>query len=112
MDENYLISLMVAFFFGLAFFKKDTKISFDTQEVSRIPSRNASGHTGVSHYLQKKQDLRQEMNPTGVAKYLVLKEADLPVSSVSKYIARQSVLANIVAEENKSGVEKYLSNRS
>jgi hypothetical protein len=42
----------------------------------------------------------------------VLKEADLPVSSVSKYIARQSVLANIVAEENKSGVEKYLSNRS
>ncbi len=93
---------MVAFFFGLAFFKKDTKISFDTQEVSRIPSRNTSGHTGVSHYLQKKQDLR----------YLVLKEADLPVSSVSKYIARQSVLANIVAEENKSGVEKYLSNRS
>lgn len=103
---------MVAFFFGLALFKKDTKISFDTQEVSRIPSRNTSGHTGVSHYLQKKQDLRQEMNPTGVAKYLVLKEADLPVSSVSKYIARQSVLANIAAEENKSGVEKYLSNRS
>ncbi len=133
MEENYIFSLIVFFLFGFVLFKKDSKSSSYTANNKR-PSvkERASNISGVARYLQDKQDdlsqskltgvsryleskeEQEQENPvavSGVAKYLATKE-EVPVSGVSKYMARQSIQAKKIAKENVSGVEKYLNNRN
>ncbi|MCK5191302.1 MAG: hypothetical protein KAR12_14750 [Methylococcales bacterium] len=133
MEENYLISLFVFFLFGFVLFKKDSKKS-SYPANSKRPSvkERASNVSGVARYLQDKQDDLSQSKLTGVSRYLESKEEqgsenlvvvsgvakylatkeEVPVSGVSKYMARQSIQAKKTAKENVSGVEKYLNNRS
>ncbi len=107
MDESYLASLIVFFFFGLAFFKKDTKYSSKTLEVNKQSNNKGYEKTGVARYLSSKQD-----EVSGVAKYLATKEAaEVPVTSVAKYVANQSALSEKNSKEKVTRVEKYLNNQ-
>jgi hypothetical protein len=109
MEENYLISLIVlAFCYGLVFFKKETRISLEPETKKYSLDKKVSGLTGVDKYLQ---DKFPQIEDTGVAKYLASKEQGSPVSGVSKYLAQQAAETKQSVKENASGVEKYLNNR-
>ena len=134
MEENYLLSLFIAFIFGAMFFKKDSKTQTEVITSTRSYVSDSSKLSGVDKYLQsQKDDLllsevsgvekylenkqnldnsgeQQEQSISGVARYLSSKD-DVMVSSVSKYMAQQAIQANEMAKLNVSGVEKYLNNR-
>ena len=132
MEENYLIGLVVIFVVWFLFFKKKSAVSIENSIESIIqPTVDTSvsgverylnkqcptstNLSGVARYLQEKQDSEivvdtENTTLSGVAKYLVGKES-VPVSSVSKYVARQAIHAKQTAKNNASGVEKYLNNR-
>ena len=107
MDESYLASLIVFFFFSLAIFKKDTKSSLN--RINENKQTNTKGHekTGVAKYLRSKEN-----EVSGVAKYLAIKEAaEIPVSGVARYVANHSSISEKNSKENVTGVEKYLNNQ-
>jgi len=130
MEENYLIALVMAFLFGFVLLKKDKSSVTGVSTSNAKTYGGASGETGVAKYLnqhqgeakvsgvakylQEKQLLEDEkaesLVVSGVEKYLASKNQQ-PVSSVSKYVAKQAVHAKKMAKENVSGVEKYLNNR-
>ncbi len=134
MEENYLLSLFIAFIFGAMFFKKDSKTQTEVITSTRSYVSDSSKLSGVDKYLQsQKDDLllsevsgvekylenkqnldnsgeQQEQSISGVARYLSSKD-DVMVSSVSKYMAQQAIQAKEMAKLNVSGVEKYLNNR-
>ncbi len=98
-------ALLVAGF--LLFNRKTFSCPKKSASVAAAPQKkaNTSGLTGVALYLNKKMP---EMS--SVAKYLENKEK-VPVSGVSKYMARKVVAAKIAAVTKTTGVEKYLRNK-
>jgi hypothetical protein len=135
MEENYLLALLVSFIFGFVYFKKENKMPESRDKVRQSSSLDVSSDsttgvqkylqnqqdellqtqgTGVSKYLQEKEFLdvekAQSLAISGVAKYLSKKEETSP-SGVSRYMARQSIQEKKIAQENISGVEKYLKNQ-
>lgn len=134
MEENYLLALFISFLFGFVFFKKENKIPRNKDKMRLSSHVDASlGGTGVEKYLQNQQDGLMQDQETGVSKYLQDKEVlnvektenlvisgvarylskkeETPVSGVSRYMARQTIQAKKIAQENVSGVEKYLNNQ-
>ncbi len=133
MEENYLIALLMAVLFGFVLFKKDKETADDVVSQKNKSYGVASGESGVAKYLSQRQAEDTASNISGVAKYLQEKEqlnAELEqsqvlsgvekylaekqenrMSGVSKYMAKQAVLAKQMAKENVSGVEKYLNRR-
>ncbi|MCK5728004.1 MAG: hypothetical protein KAH08_02165 [Methylococcales bacterium] len=75
-----------------------------------VSDDNANGLTGVAQYLSNQKPIA---SATGVAKYLSIKEQNLP-SGVARYLARQSIATkqkikeNLLEVVNATGVEKYL----
>lgn len=110
MEENYILSLIVVFLFGLVFVKKETPLSLDSKakKYSSDRNRKSSSLSGVDKYLQ--DELPQD-EVSGVARYLAGKKLDSPVSGVDKYLEQQTVQTRKTVEENASGVEKYLNKR-
>ncbi len=129
MEENYLVSVFLAFLFGFILFRKEKSASCysETQTQSKQRSSEVSG---VSKYLQNRQGDSQQLSsvsrylasieqtaleadqqPTGVAKYLAGKQV-VETSGVSKYMAKKAIAEQDRARNNISSVEKYLKNRS
>lgn len=136
MDENYLLALFITFLFGFVFFKKENKIPESEDKMGQSSSLGfsaLSGGTGVEKYIQNQQDKLLQGQVTGVSKYLQEKELlyvkksenlvmsgvaeylskkeEAPVSGVSRYMTRQTIQAKKIAQENVSGVAKYLNKR-
>ncbi len=111
MEESYLASLIVALFFGLVFFKKDSKNSIAINKNSSLENidETESSDTGVARYLRSKFEDDSANHKTGVEKYLTSKEES--ASGVAKYVAKQRIIEREKAKEAQSSVEKYLNNR-
>lgn len=112
MEENYLLSLIVLFFFSFAFFKKNPENKAISETAKNISDNKNDDLTGVEKYMQNKQGISLEVcSETGVEKYLSIKENDSSVSGVNKYMAQQAILAREKAKNSATGVEKYINNR-
>jgi hypothetical protein len=129
------LALFISFLFGFVFFKKENKVpeNRDDKRQSSYLDTSSSGNTGVDKYIQNQQDDLLQNQVTGVSRYLqgkkvlnvekaeniaisgvakyLSKKEETPVSGVSRYMARQTIQAKKIAQENVSGVEKYLNNR-
>ena len=128
MEENYLVSVFLAFLFGFILFRKEKSASVHSEAPSRSKHQR-SEVSGVSRYLQNQQgesqqlssvskylaameqtSLEESQQPTGVAKYLAGKQVE--ASGVSKYMAKKAISEKEKAKTRISGVEKYLKNRN
>jgi len=80
--------------------------SVQTTSRIKVTSRSSNtGVTGVARYLSKNMP---ELST--VAKYLQNKDK-IPISGVSKYVAKKVVAAKAAAVAKRTGVEKYLRDR-
>jgi hypothetical protein len=109
---------------GLFFFMNKPRSEDIYRDKTEYPvySKDPSGMTGVSKYLDKQNALILAHSvieePTqlvsGVAKYLVALD-ETPASGVSKYILRQAIADKqnrlLTNEPEVTGVEKYLKNK-
>ncbi len=135
MDEIYLVSGFIVALLAVIFFKKESDLpasspSSNSRVVTKTDSSGISGvakylqdqqsalleseGSSVEKYLEKKQSIEdaqlEEQRVSGVAKYLEAKKA-VPLSSVSKYMARKAIYSKEMAKKNVSGVQKYLNSR-
>jgi hypothetical protein len=125
MNHNNLNGLFFPAVAGLFFFMKRPKAQ-EIEAVSPIYTRDPSGLTGVSRYLEEKamlfevanEKLLKNLEPaqiaSSVSRYLE-QQKQVAISGVAKYVLRQSISAKqnkqIPVEIQSTGVEKYLKNK-
>jgi len=110
-DQTMLIAVVALAVIGFFFYRKKAgtpsvpraRASRPAPAAPRASTEAAEGVTRVERYLAKKQP-----KETRVSKYLEKKQQSLPTTGVAKYLAKQVVRTRKLAEENVTGVEKYL----
>lgn len=105
-SSSYMIGLILFAIAGYVFFKKRPESK--PQSSSHVYSKDATGLTGVAKYLNRKSG-------TGVARYLekqVKAAQSSAATGVAKYMAKQGGSSEATKAAAKTGVEKYLRNRS
>ncbi len=104
-SSSYLIGLVLFAVVGFVLFKR--KPESKSQSSERVYSKDATGLTGVSRYLNRSAG-------TGVARYLeqqVKSASSSAATGVAKYMAKQGGSEKASSAAAKTGVEKYMRKR-
>jgi hypothetical protein len=104
-SSSYIMGLVLFAAVGFVLFKRKTESK--PSAATRVYSKDATGMTGVSRYLNRSSG-------TGVARYLekqVKSASASAATGVAKYMAKQGASGNTTNVKAKTGVEKYMRDR-